>query len=162
MNLIYDNQKYVLVAVIDKKLIRLIMKFIIIPFLLSLATGMGNRGCSASSDSGSILFTFDDLTYQTWAVSEDERGTDVIIYLVDVDPEVSFLTMTFRGIEVPVSVERKDDKIILRARLITGETVLDNYEYKVTKEKDNLKYTYRSEEYRYPVKNIRRLPTKIK
>jgi len=138
------------------------MKLTIIPLAISLLAGLPGKGCSAKSESGLMLFTFTDVTYQTWAVSETNKGTDLIIYLSDVDPDVKFTSITFRGVEVPVSVDRSGDKAILRAQLITGESVIDNYEYRVSGEEDNLKYSYGSKEYTYPVKKFRRLPARIK
>lgn len=138
------------------------MKISIIPLLISFLAAAGEHGCSVKTDSDHMLFTFKDVSYQSWVYSEKERGTEVTIILKNADPEVEFDSLTFRGMQVPVQTSQIKGRTILKARFITGEPILDDYEYIATEEEDCLKYRYRSQDYLYPLRNIKRLPTRIK
>ncbi|MEZ5011717.1 MAG: hypothetical protein R2744_09035 [Bacteroidales bacterium] len=81
--------------------------------------------------------------------------------MVNVDPAVEFISITFRGIKIPLVTEKKGREVILKGRLVTGDSMIDNESYTVTGEENNLTYLYNSIEYRYPLKNIRRLPSEI-
>lgn len=134
------------------------MKAALIPIIIGLLANLGQHGCTVKSKEDHNLFTFREVSYQSWFINESEHGTDVLIMLTDVDPDITFVSVTFRGITLPLSATEDKRGTKLTARLVTDGSVVDNLGYTVTHQEDNLKYIYMNREYNYPLKNIRRLP----
>lgn len=137
------------------------MKTTIIAVLFTIIGTTGFRGCSVKSSDDHNLFTLSDITYRSWVRSDTGNGTDITLSMVNVDPAIEFISITFRGIKIPLVTEKKGREVILKGRLVTGDSMIDNESYTVTGEENNLTYLYNSIEYRYPLKNIRRLPSEI-
>jgi hypothetical protein len=138
------------------------MKIIIINMVLLLISNSGIRSCSANDSNGNKLFTIEDATYQSWSEASSGSGTDVIIKLKEVDQNVSFSTLTFRGKTAPVTATSDDGITILKVRFFNDGSIVEADEQGNSDEPDNLKYTFKNAEYRYPLKSIGRLKMNIR
>ena len=117
------------------------------------------NSCATMFTSEHELFHVNDVYYQSWAIKDLEKGTDVIIELSNLDEDVEFTSIIFRDIEVDVSVTTEGKKTIVRGTINTGPSLIENYEYDVTDAGDMIKFKYRGAESSYPLKNIRREKT---
>ncbi len=113
-------------------------------------------GCSAILHNNHLLFKISDIHYYSWMLGENEKGTDIIIEVTDREASVEFKSVTYRGIEVPVSVTEKGKSLIIKGTINTGNSTIDNMEYRVTGEADKINYTYNGSDHSYPLVNIRR------
>ena len=135
------------------------MRYIqVIPFFLIMGI---LSSCASMKVSEHELFHIQDVYYQSWAIKDLEKGTDIIVEIRNPDPGVEFTKMVFRGIEVDVSVTGEAGKLILKSTVNTGPSVLEDYEYKVTGEDNMLKYKYMGKSFNYPLKNIKRKDTRF-
>lgn len=132
------------------KYITYILAIIILPALGSCVTLFNNEH---------NLFHVNDIYYQSWMLDDTKKGTDLYMELVEVDADVEFTYLVFRGVEVDVSASLKGGKTIVKATYNFGPSYIENYEYRVTGESDMLKYTYRGKEFSYPLKNVKRKNT---
>ncbi|MDT8402484.1 MAG: hypothetical protein RQ743_12380 [Bacteroidales bacterium] len=126
-------------------------------FLILLSAG----SCVALIKSEHNLFHVHDIYYQSWMVRDLEKGTDVFIEFRDLDEDVEFSSLVFRGIEVDLSIVSEGRSTIVKGTINTGPSLIENYEYEVTGETDMIKYTYGGREFSYPLKNIRRENTRF-
>lgn len=119
------------------------------------------NSCITLSTSEHELFKIRDVYYQSWAIKDLEKGTDVIIELRDLDENVEFTSLVFRDIEVDVNVTTEGRISIVKGTINTGPSLIENYKFEVTDSGDMVKYSYRGREYSYPLKNIRRKNTRF-
>ncbi len=126
-------------------------------FIILLSTG----SCITLFNSEYDLFLVHDIYYQSWMVKDLEKGTDVFIEFREVDEEVEFTSLVFRGIEVKVNSTFDGRKTIVKGTINTGPSLIENYEYEVTGADDIIKYKYHGKEFSYPLKNIRREDTRF-
>lgn len=126
-------------------------------FIILLVAG----SCVTLMKSDHNLFHVEDIFYQSWMVRDLEKGTDVIIKFRNVDEEVEFTSLVFRGIEVDLNISPEGRRTIAKGTINTGPSLIENYEYEVTGETDMIKYKYRGKEFSYPLKNIRREDTRF-
>lgn len=134
------------------KLIHLLTATLIITFLNS---------CATLYNTQHELFQIVDLYYQSWVVRDLEKGTNVIIKFRNLDKDIEFESLVFRGIEVDISVLNEGRKTIVKGTINTGPSLIENYEYEVTGSGDMIKYKYMGREFSYPLKNIKRENTKF-
>ncbi len=127
--------------------------------LIILVTAM--NGCAVLLHNDHELFSITDLYYQSWMTEGQEKGTGIYAELRDVDRDIEFTKLVFRGIEVDISMTEKGSKVFLKATVNTGPSLIENYDYEVTGQPDMLRYRYRGKEYEYPLKSIRREQTKF-
>ena len=113
-------------------------------------------GCSTKLTNSHKLFMITDIYYYSWMLGEEEKGTDLIIEVTDRKASVEFISITYRGIEVPVSITEKGRSLIIKGTINTGNSIIDNIEYRVTGEPDKINYTYNGSAHSYPLINIRR------
>ncbi|MCD4768984.1 MAG: hypothetical protein K8R35_02310 [Bacteroidales bacterium] len=113
-------------------------------------------GCSAKITNSQKPFKVTDVYYYSWMLGEDEKGTDIIIEVTNREASVEFKSITYRGIEVPVSVTEEGRSLIIKGTINTGESTIDNMEYRVTGEPDKINYTNNGSGHSYPLINIRR------
>jgi hypothetical protein len=112
-------------------------------------------GCGVLKNSDKVPFLISDASYYSWYAGEDEHGTNIMLKLKNVKPDVEFDSITFRNIRVPVSVSEEDDEKLLRGVIYTGSSMLKP-DMKHVKESNRLIYTYHGNRYIYILKNIRR------
>jgi hypothetical protein len=89
------------------------------------------------------------------------KGTDIVIQLINVQQEVIFDSLVFRGIQLPVFIQKKDDVVTIKTVLSFDDTKL-SIDKKVTHKPDQLLYMFQGKRYSFSLKNIRPLPTKYK
>jgi len=119
------------------------------------------NSCATIHTSGHELFRIKDIYYQSWAIKDLEKGTDVIIELSNLDDNIEFISIIFRDIEVDVNVTTEGRKTIVKGTINTGPSFIEDYEYEVTESEDIIKFKYRESEFSYPLKNIRREKTRF-
>ncbi len=119
------------------------------------------NSCATLFTSEHELFQIKDVYYQSWAIKDLEKGTDIIIELSNVDENIEFITLIFRDIEVDVNVTTEGRKTIVKGTINTGPSLIENYEYDEAISDDMIKFKYMGSEFSYPIKNIRREKTKF-
>ncbi|MDZ7739957.1 MAG: hypothetical protein U5K32_13010 [Bacteroidales bacterium] len=107
-------------------------------------------GCSALLKTEHELFRIQDVYYQSWMVRDIEKGTDVIIELKNLDADVEFTSLVFRGLEVDVTSSSEGSKTVIKGTINTGPSIIENYDYKPGGPFDIIRYVYRGNEYDYP------------
>jgi hypothetical protein len=117
--------------------------------------------CAVLAPSKHTLFTVEKAYYQSWMSENGEKGTDIIVTLVNQDEGLVFESLVFRGIKVKASTELKGNKLIVRGTVNTGPSVIENYEYEVTGAENSLIFSYGKETFVYPLKNIERKKTRF-
>ncbi|MCA1755921.1 MAG: hypothetical protein LC649_00460 [Bacteroidales bacterium] len=140
----------------------MITKIALTPLIIIMGIMASGKGCTVKSESNHDLFTVKDISYQSWTRSNGERGTDLTVVVTDADSLVLFQSITFRGLTVPVTTVTNDGTVTLKATLATDFSMVENYDYESTGGPDRLTFTYREEEYNWPVKNIKRLQSKFR
>ena len=117
-------------------------------------------GCSVKFISSHNLFSISDVYYYSWMLGEDERATDIIIEISNPGESVEFKSITYRGIEVPVSITEKGKTLIVKGTINTGKSTIENLQFTVTGEPDKIDYMYKGSQHSYPLINIRREDTR--
>lgn len=133
-----------------------LMRIFTVLFLISIL-----NSCVTLFNSEHELFQIKDIYYQSWVVKDLEKGTDVIIEMKNLNDEVEFTSLIFRGIEVDVNVKTEGSKTIVKGTIKTGPSLIENYEYKSTGSDNMIKYKYKGEEFSYPLTNIERKSTRF-
>ncbi len=87
---------------------------------------------------GNKPFRIKKAEYNSWVRDENIRGTDMVIILSHVKPDIVFKSITYRGIEVPVTVSTKGRRAIIKGTLNVGESIVEPVEYEVTGESDRI------------------------
>ncbi|HDZ41334.1 MAG TPA: hypothetical protein ENH59_06620 [Bacteroidetes bacterium] len=128
-------------------------------FIAAFLIMLGTVSCVTFFNSEHDLFRVHDIYYRSWMLKDMEKGTDVFIEFRELDEDVEFTSLVFRGIEVDVNLISEGRSTIVKGTINTGPSLIENYEYKVTGETDMIKYNYRGKEFSYPLKNIRREST---
>ena len=105
------------------------------------------------------LFNIKDAYYQSWMINENEKGTNIILNLINVQKGVTFDSLIFRGLKLPVFIDTKDTVVILKSILTVGMSKI-RIEKEVVDKPNQLLYTFQGIKHSYFLKNIRRLQTK--
>ena len=103
-------------------------------------------------------FKLEDAYYQPWVINDNEKGTDVIIELTHVAKEITFDSIVFRGVQLPVFLLEGKDKLILKSKLYVGLARLP-IASKPNHKPDQLIYIYMGRKYSFLLKKIRPLKT---
>lgn len=111
--------------------------------------------CSGLKSYKADHFTFEKAFYQSWVTKTNEKGTDIVIELSNINKNVVFQSIAFRGFKIPVIQETNSDKTILKGVIITGESKLD-LEHEITDEPDQLIYQYQNTTFVLPLESIER------
>ena len=113
-------------------------------------------GCSILHNQQNKLFTLKDAWYQSWMISEQEKGTIVTILLSDVEKDIVFDSVVFRGVQMPLNSEIKDGNTILTCNLNREQSrLMDDKETPVDKP-NQIMYRYKGEKKTYIIESIRR------
>jgi hypothetical protein len=118
-----------------------------------------STNCSLMKFSSEKLFEIKDAFYQSWVISESEKGTSIVIEITNIKEGVVFDSIIFRGLKLPVFIEEKDGITYLKS-LLNIELSKISLESKVTDEPDKIIYHYQTSKRLYDLKNIRRLKMK--
>jgi hypothetical protein len=105
--------------------------------------------------SGERLFEIKDAHYQSWVAKTNENGTNIFIDLVKTKEGVTFDSIIFRGLELPVFIEDKEGTLHLKS-IINLDISKIKPDYKVANAPDRLIYTFKGKKHSYLLKNIRR------
>jgi hypothetical protein len=70
--------------------------------------------CKSYQSVQTTPFTFNNAYYQSWMENQSNKGTNVTILLTNVDSGVSFDSLVFRGLKVPVTSFNGIDTTIIR------------------------------------------------
>jgi hypothetical protein len=97
----------------------LIMKFKQQLALFLLMINAFCAGCSCLQCPDNKLFVVKDAYYQSWVVAENEHGTDIFVEIADIKNGVTFDSIVFRGLRLPVVIEKKDSLVILKCIIST-------------------------------------------
>jgi hypothetical protein len=98
--------------------------------------------------------------YQSWVVSELEKGTDIILELSDVDPEAVFDSIVFRGVRLKTFAAIHNNEVELKSILPVGISRL-KIDFEVVGLPDQLIYHFRGERKSYLLKSIERKNTRF-
>jgi hypothetical protein len=115
--------------------------------------------CNTLKISHSYPFTVTEASYYSWFVNEKERGIQVTISLNDIREGVSFDSLVFRAMKIPVTTETKDDNVFVKAVLPGNESVLEN---RVVPDSglNRLIYTWKGERSFYGIEKLTRKDSK--
>lgn len=97
--------------------------------------------------------------YQSWTISPQIKGTDVIVSVSNVRAGIHFKSIIFRGIEVPVQQRIFRNKVVLKATFNRGLTKLKSNS-KINRQANQLRYMLGNKEKFIPLNNIKRKKNK--
>jgi hypothetical protein len=118
-----------------------------------------NANCCVLKSQRVSMFKLKDAFYQPYVYRNQTKGTDVIIQLVNVQKEITFDSVIFRGIRLPVFILDKDDMITIKS-ILSFDNAKIAIEKKVVHKPDQLLYHYKGVKHIFELKNIRALTTK--
>jgi len=122
-----------------------------ISFIFSL---LGIR-CNMMKCTGERLFEIKNAYYQSWVAKTNENGTNIFIDLVKTKEGVTFDSIIFRGLKLPVFIEDKEGTLHLKS-IINSFISKIKPDFKVADAPDQLIYTFKGKKHSYLLKNIRR------
>jgi hypothetical protein len=74
-------------------------------------------GCTVLKKRNSTPFVFSDAFYYSWFAGENEYGTNVQVTLKNVEHEVTFDSLIFRNLKVPVNASKNTEGTVLESAL---------------------------------------------
>ena len=89
-------------------------------------------------------FKVSDAYYQTWVVSNNEKGTNIILILNDVHEGVEFDSIVFRGIRLKAFATNKNNEVSIKSILPSGASRI-KLDFKVVNLPDQLIYHFQGE-----------------
>lgn len=111
--------------------------------------------CNMAKSSGEKYFKIEEAFYQSWLKNENDKGTTVTIILSSIKNNIQFDSIVFRGQQITVSAENKENTTILSATIYSGIHKL-NINSKPVNKPDQLIFRVNGETHIYILKNIRR------
>ena len=112
--------------------------------------------CCALKDSNKSAFVLKEATYQSWFVNDNEKGTDIVLKLEQVLTDISFDSLVFKGVKVPVTVEKNGNRIYIIKGTIRSDLSILKSESNTVNEPNQLIYILKNKRYCYLLKNINR------
>lgn len=112
-------------------------------------------GCSILKNHKKKLFNVKDAYYQSWMVSEQEKGTNIYILITDIENEIVFDSIIFRGVQMPVRIETKEGTTILKSTLHAETTRIENNNTPTSKP-NQIIYRHKEVKHSYMLETIRR------
>jgi hypothetical protein len=119
------------------------------------------NNCKTIKNKSETLFNVQDAYYQSWVARKEENGTDIIILLINVQKEIKFDSIIFRGIQLPVFTNDSNGVVTLNSMLTSGLEKIPMKKKYVNKP-DQLLYYYQGTKRIFLLNNIRRLNMKYK
>lgn len=98
--------------------------------------------------------------YQSWIISDEEKGTDIIVELTGIKEGVTFDSLIFRGVKLKAYGTAKGKGVELKGIISSGKSRI-KMRYDVVNLPDQLIYHYKGERKEYLLKNIRRVKTQV-
>ncbi len=123
--------------------------------------GVGFFNCHTLKNLDKEVFKINQAYYQPWIVSEDEKGTDIIVELSDVEEAVDFDSIVFRGVRMKAFAEQKERTVELKSILPAGKSRIIDLENHVVNLPDQLIYHFQGKRVSYPLKITERKSDKI-
>ncbi len=77
-------------------------------------------GCAVLEKSEIKDFKIKEATYQYWMLNEDERGVEIHVVIKTSNPKITFESIIFNNFKLPVSIEKSNGLIILKAHHAMG------------------------------------------
>jgi hypothetical protein len=111
--------------------------------------------CSVLRNNNSSPFILKEVTYQSWVVNENEKGTDIVLKVVDVPEGISFDSLVFKGVRVPVTLQKESDFYSIKG-VIRSDLSHLKPEKTVVNKPDQLIYTYQGRKYYFKIQSITR------
>lgn len=111
--------------------------------------------CKVLKEQNQPPFILSDAFYYSWIEDENSHGTHIEVILKEVERGVTFDSLIFRSIRMPVDVTKKEGATILKSNLFGGIPELEREQERVEKT-DRLIYRAGGEKREYPLKTIRR------
>ncbi len=99
--------------------------------------------------------------YQSWVVSENEKGTNVMLELTKADEGIVFDSIVFRGVRLKAFTTRKGDNVEIKSILPVGKSRIIGLENKVVNLPDQLIYHYHEKRMSCPLKITGGKPTRL-
>src|ERR1035437_2558672 len=93
-------------------------KYIVFSVIMLLCVYLNN--CKTIKNKSETLFNVQDAYYQSWVARKEENGTDIIILLINVQKEIKFDSIIFRGIQLPVFTNDSNGVVTLNSMLTSG------------------------------------------
>jgi len=131
-----------------------ITSFILIGIWLFLSAGNTMKSNSPEP------FKIKKAYYQPWLVSNDEKGTDIILILNRVEKGVDFDSIVFRDVRLKAFVTRVNNDINIKSILTSGKSRIKIASITVNLP-DQLIYHFNGERIIYPLTTIERKATKV-
>jgi hypothetical protein len=100
-------------------------------------------------------FIVKDAYYQSWILNENEKGTNIYLLLTDIEKGISFDSIIFRGLQMPVSIKTEGEITTLKSTINIDPAKLES-EKKPTDRPDQLIYSLDGKIYTYKLETIRR------
>jgi hypothetical protein len=118
-----------------------------------------SKNCSSMKNMDEILFAVKDAYYQSWIVSENEKGTNIVIEITNKNKGVVFDSIIFRNKKLPIFSTEKEGVLYLKSILTVEQSrILLNSE--PADEPDKILYYYHGTRRSYDLKDLRRLEMK--
>jgi len=106
------------------------------------------------------LFKVNEAYYQSWVVSENDKGTDILLTLNKVEDGVKFDSIIFRGVRLVVFVTKNKNEVSIKSILPSGIPRL-KLENEVVNLPDQLIYQFNGIRKTYLLKSIKRKNTRF-
>jgi hypothetical protein len=113
-----------------------------------------NSACHVTKYNQS-LFQMKQAYYQSWTKSENEKGTNIFIELIDVQDGIEFDSIIFRGNRLPVFVTHDGNMVRLQGMLNIGISRIQ-LDKKFVDKPDQLLYRYKGNRLSFLLKIIER------
>jgi hypothetical protein len=97
--------------------------------------------CNIMKSSPGKLFKIKEAWYQPWMFNKKEKGTDIVLEMLNVKQGVVFDSIVFRGLKIQVFIEKKGDILQLKSTINADVSVLQ-FDKQKTNESDQLIYHY--------------------
>ena len=105
-------------------------------------------------------FKLKKANYQSWYISPQNKGTDVLIIVSNVKAGVVFKSIVFRGIEVPIEEQISGNKIVLKASFNPGIAMLHS-KSKINRKANQLIYKIGKQHKSMLLSNLKRKKNKF-
>ncbi len=98
-------------------------------------------------------------TYQSWQTTAQEKGTNVEIILLHLNPKINIKYIVFRKHKIKPAIRKKNGKLILTGTLVHADSKLSHYN-KIMDKPNCIMYEMDGKEYTYKLKSLKRKPMK--
>ena len=125
---------------------------------LALLTVICLISCQTIGKINSMPFRINSSYYQSWVMSEKERGIDIVLRITCLQKGIEFDSIVFNGVKLPAFITKEKGGIILKSILPIGLSRI-RIGSEVTGEPDQLIYRIKGERKTYLLSNLKRKET---